>query len=79
LTYRPYNKDARRMPDDLAENLVRTVNELRVQGSALTAKGAEEAALRSQFQEDIERYRELHAIHSQSGSATPQRAAIVAQ
>ena len=79
LTYGPYSKDARRMPDDLAENLVRTVNELRVQSSALAAKGAEESALRSQFQQDIERYRELHAIHSQSGSATPQRAAIVAQ
>ena len=79
LTYRPYSKDARRMPDDLAENLVRTVNELRVQSSSLTAKSAEEAALRSQFQDDIERYRELHAIHSQSGSATPPRAAIVTQ
>jgi chromosome segregation ATPase len=79
LTYRPYSKEARRMPDDLAENLVRTVNELRVQSSALTAQGEQEAALRSQFQEDIERYRELHAIHSQSGSATPPRAAIVTQ
>jgi hypothetical protein len=79
LTYRPYSKDARRMPDDLAENLVRTVNELRVQSSSLTAKSAEEAALRSQFQDDIVRYRELHAIHSQSGSATPPRAAIVTQ
>jgi Domain of unknown function (DUF4124) len=79
LTYRPYTKDARRMPDDLAENLVRTVNELRVQSSSLTAKSAEEAALRSQFQDDIVRYRELHAIHSQSGSATPPRAAIVTQ
>jgi hypothetical protein len=79
LSYSPYSKDARRMPDDLAENLVRTVNELHVQSSSLTAKGAEEAALRLQFQSDIERYRELHAIHSQSGSATPQRAAIVTQ
>src|SRR6516165_4800 len=79
MSYSPYAKNARRMPDDLAENLVRTVNELRVQSSALAAKGAEEAALRAQFQQDIERYRELHAIHSQSGSATPQRAAIVAQ
>jgi hypothetical protein len=79
LNYRPYSKDARRMPDDLAENLVRTVNELRVQSSSLNAKSAEEAALRSQFQDDIERYRELHAIHSQSGSATPPRAAIVTQ
>ena len=68
LSYSPYTerKDGGRMPDDLAENLVRTLNELRVQSSALTTKGAEETALRQQFQADIERYRELHAIHSQS-------------
>jgi len=75
MSYSPYAKNARRMPDDLAENLVRTVNELRVQSSALAAKGAEEAALRAQFQADIERYGELHAIHSESGSAAPPRAA----
>src|ERR1700758_797598 len=59
LAYRPYSarKDAWRMPDDLAENLVRTVNELRVQSGALAAKSAEETALRAQFQADIERYR----------------------
>jgi Domain of unknown function (DUF4124) len=81
LAYRPYSarKDAWRMPDDLAENLVRTVNELRVQSGALAAKSAEETALRAQFQADIERYRELHAIHSQSGSSTPPRAAAVTQ
>lgn len=68
LSYSPYadRKDGWRMPDDLAENLVRTRNELRVQSSALATKGAEETALRQQFQADIERYRELHAIHSQS-------------
>ena len=72
LNYRPYSdrKDAWRLPDDLAENLVRTVNELRVQSSALASKGAEETALRAQFQTDIERYRELHAIHSQSPTAS---------
>jgi Domain of unknown function (DUF4124) len=72
LAYRPYTArvDARRMPDDLAENLVRTLNELRVQSSALDAQGSEQATLRAQFQADIERYRELHAIHSQSGSAS---------
>jgi len=65
LVYRPYNArlDARRMPDDLAENLVRTVNELRVQSSAYAAKSAEEAQLRAQFQADIERYRELNVVH----------------
>lgn len=70
LSYRPYSTraDAWRMPDDLAENLVHTLNEVRVQSSALAAKGAEETALRAQFQSDIERYRELHAIHSQSAA-----------
>jgi Domain of unknown function (DUF4124) len=81
LTYRPYSerKDAWRMPDDLAENLVRTANELREQSSAFAAKGAEAASLRAQFQADIERYRELHAIHSQSGAASPPSAAITTQ
>ena len=82
LNYRPYSerKDAPRMPDDLAENLVRTVNELHVQSSALASKGAEETSLRAQFQADIERYRELHAIHSQSPppSAVPHAAATQA-
>jgi hypothetical protein len=65
--FRPYSAraDARRIPDDLAENLVRTVNELRVQSASLAAKSQEEAELRAQFQSDIERYRELHTIHSQ--------------
>ena len=53
------------MPDDLAEDLVRTVNELRAQAAALAASTEEETALRKQFQGDIERYRELHTIHSQ--------------
>ena len=75
LNYSPYSKDARRMPDDLAENLVRTSNELHVQSSALALKGTEETALRQQFQADIERYRELHSIHSQSSLSSAPRAA----
>ena len=67
LNFQPYssNANARRMPDDLAENLVRTVNELDTQSRALAAKGEEETTLRAQFQADIERYRALHTIHSQ--------------
>lgn len=67
LAFRPYNTraDARRMPDDLAENLVRTVNDLNVQSRNLAATHQEETELRAQFQADIERYRELHTIHSQ--------------
>lgn len=67
LNFQPYssNASARRMPDDLAENLVRTVNELDVQSRALASQGEEESSLRAQFQADIERYRALHTIHSQ--------------
>ena len=53
------------MPDDLAENLVRTVNELHAQDHELAVKTQEETTLRAQFQTDIERYRALHTIHSQ--------------
>jgi Domain of unknown function (DUF4124) len=67
MLFRPYspNANARRMPDDLAENLVRTANELDTQSRALAAKSEEENSLREQFQEDIERYRALHTLHSQ--------------
>ncbi len=67
VTYQPYssNPDARRMPDDLAENLVRTLNEVRSQSAALEAKSEEEKTLRAQFDADIQRYRELHTVHEQ--------------
>ena len=63
--FRPYNArpEARRMPDDLAEDLVRTLNELRTQNAALMAKNEEVSAMRAQFQTDIERYRELREAH----------------
>ena len=66
LSFQPYNShpDARRMPDDLAENLVRTVNELHAQDHELAVKSQDETTLRAQFQADIERYRALHTIHS---------------
>ena len=67
LSFQPYSDraDAHRMPDDLAENLVRTVNEVRQQDAALAAKSEEEKTLRAQFDADIQRYRELHTIHQQ--------------
>jgi hypothetical protein len=66
LNFKPYNDKAtaRRMPDDLAEDLMRTLNEMRTQKTALAAKDAEETALRAQFQGDIDRYRELRSVHS---------------
>jgi len=67
VTYMPYsaNPDARRMPDDVAENLVRTLNEMHQQSAALVAKAVEEKTLRAQFDSDIQRYRELHTVHEQ--------------
>jgi len=61
MTFRPYNSasQARRMPDDLAEQLVRTANEIHSQGNALTVRDEQESAVRAQFQADIDRYREL--------------------
>lgn len=66
FTFKPYSDKpgAHRMPDDLAEDLMRTLNEVRSQTSALATRDAEESALRAQFQADIERYRELHASRS---------------
>lgn len=64
FNFKPYSDrpDARRMPDDLAEDLVRTLNELRTQKNALAARDAEEAALRAQFQADIDRFTELRKL-----------------
>jgi hypothetical protein len=63
MLFKPYNprSEARRLPDDLAEDLVRGVNEMRGQQDTLTAKDTEEASLKRQFQGDIERYRELRS------------------
>ena len=64
--FRPYNPrpDAHRLPDDLAEDLVRTLNELHTQSNALLAKNDEVSAVKAQFQTDIERYRVLHDAHA---------------
>lgn len=61
LRFKPYNDadNARRMPDDLAEELIRTLNEMRAQQAVLKSKDSEESTLRAQFQSDIDRYNEL--------------------
>src|SRR5262245_17928609 len=66
MMFKPYNPraEARRLPDDLAEDLVRTLNEMRTQQGTLDAKDAEEASLRKQFQGDIERYKELRTARA---------------
>jgi hypothetical protein len=62
-TFKPYNPapGARRLPDGLAEDLVRTVNEINRQRQLLSDRTATEAQTRSQFQSDIERFRQLRA------------------
>lgn len=66
MGYRPYSAKAaaRPLPDDLAEDLVRTLSEMTTQTSALAHVSEEETDLRAQFQADINRYRELHTLHS---------------
>jgi len=63
MQFKPYssNANARRMPDDLAEDLVHTANEARNQRKALEAKRKEQADMRAQFEADIQRFRELTA------------------
>ena len=64
--FRPYSSSgsADPMPDTLAENLVRTVREIRLQESSLAGKRAEEQKLRDMFQADIDRYRELKGLNN---------------
>jgi uncharacterized membrane protein len=66
MLFKPYNprQEARRMPDDLAEDLVRALNEMKTQNDALTAKDSEQAELRKQFQLDIERYKTLRSARA---------------
>lgn len=63
LFYRPYssNEGAGPMPDALAEDLVRTIKDIRQQERNLAGKRAEQGALRERFQSDIQRYTELTA------------------
>ncbi|MGA2024761.1 MAG: DUF4124 domain-containing protein [Steroidobacteraceae bacterium] len=61
MLFKPYSSEpsARRMPDDLAEDLVHTANDVRNQRLALEAKRREQLDTRAQFEGDIQRYREL--------------------
>jgi len=63
MHFKPYSGEpnARRMPDDLAEELVHTLNEARTQHQALDAKRREEVDTQAQFNNDIQRYHELTA------------------
>lgn len=64
--FAPYasDPDAPRMPDELAVELVRTLNEARVQRLALNALRQKQIDTTVQFAGDIERFRELTARSS---------------
>ncbi len=61
LNFAPYNTKpgARRMPDDLAEEMVRAMSELRTQNFALKAKRTELENVQKTFDADIDRFKEL--------------------
>jgi hypothetical protein len=61
LRFKPYNQksEARHMPDDLVEDLVRTANETRDQRRSLDTRRKDQLDVRAQFDADIARYREL--------------------
>jgi hypothetical protein len=64
--FKPYSTrpDAHRMPDDLAEQMVHTINDIRTQKAALSLSLEAEAKTQAQFQADIDRYRELRAAQA---------------
>jgi hypothetical protein len=62
-TFKPYSKNpaARRLPDPLAEEAVRVLQERRSLDGAVVARQQEMLELREQFDADLARYRELTA------------------
>jgi hypothetical protein len=64
--FKPYSTrpGAKRMPDELAEDLVRTLSEAREQRMSLEKKRAEKERVRQEFDADIARYRELHVMRA---------------
>jgi hypothetical protein len=51
--------NARRVPDQLAEEIVRTLQERRSLQDALASRENEKTEMRAQFDTDLARYREL--------------------
>jgi Domain of unknown function (DUF4124) len=64
--FKPYSTrpDAHRMPDDLAEQMVHTINDIRAQKAALSTSQEEELKTQAQFQSDIDRFKELRAAQA---------------
>jgi len=64
--FKPYSTrpDAHRMPDDLAEQMVHTMNDIRAQKAALAVSLEDQEKTQAQFQSDIDRYRELRSAQA---------------
>lgn len=62
--FKPYSKDpnAPALPDHLAEEMVNTVNGLKVYRETLEENRREQGALRASFDRDIRRFKELKGI-----------------
>jgi hypothetical protein len=65
MQFKPYNTDAnaRPMPDQTVDDLVRLGNDIHTQEQNLRQKRGEEVAMSKQFASDIERFKELRGIH----------------
>lgn len=65
MDYKPYSNDPRapKMPDQMAEDLVRVRTDIHTQEQNLRQKRSEESAMRAQFDSDIDRFKELKGIH----------------
>ena len=61
--YKPYSSrpNAPRMPDDLAQELVQTLSEVRLQNQQIQARTEQEGQVKAQFQSDITRFEQLKA------------------
>jgi hypothetical protein len=65
MRFKPYSSDPKAPPmsDQVAEDLVRTGNDIRTQQENLSEKRSEEETMRKQFDSDIARFKELKGIH----------------
>ena len=61
--FKPYSSvpNAPPMPDELAQALVQTASEVRLQNQAIDARTQQETQVRAEFQADIERFEQLKA------------------
>lgn len=71
--FRPYVQDARPLPDRIAEDLVRTVNEIRTHEQNLAVRNQETEKLKTQFARDVARFRELKRIEAEYARAAQPR------